>query len=213
MTTSSDPYDPAQAAGRLRIQAFPHGPQTPPGLSSGFNSAFDVMAVKDVDGTPGLLQPSDLDALGMDPETALRTALDQTISEVLVNLDVQPQQLPTGGEVLLASAEGVPYVSAGVTTIPQLAGVELPYGALVAVPRHSMIMILPVASRQTLTAVGVLSGFAEFAYQDAADGCSPGLYWFVDGDAFPIRSEPDADGGPQLVIAPELEDVVNRLSA
>jgi len=209
MTTSQS--EPVQDASRLRMQAYPHGPETPPGLSSAFNSAFDLMAVADYDGTPGLLQQSDLDALQLDPEQALRTALDQTINEVLVHLDIEPHELPGGGSVLMAGADGVPYVSAGVTSISQLAGVELPYGALVAVPRHSMILILPVASRRTLAAVGVLAGFAEFASQDAPDPCSPGLFWFVDGDAFPIGSEPEPDDGRQLVIAPELEPVIKRL--
>lgn len=209
MTTS--PPEPMRDASRLRMQAYPHGPQTPPGLSSSFNSAFDLMAVADYDGTPGLLQQADLDALRMGPEDVLRTALDQTINEVLVNLEVVPHDLPGGGSVLMAGSDGVPYVSAGVTSIPQLAGVELPYGALVAVPRHSMILILPVANRQTLAAVDLLAGFAEFANNDAPDPCSPGLYWFVDGDAFPIGAEPGQDGQRQLVIAPQLEPVINRL--
>jgi len=211
MTTSQS--ESVQDASRLRMQAYPHGSETPPGVSSTFNSAFDLMAVADYDGTPGLLQPSDLEVLQLDPAQVLQTALEQTVNEVLVKLDVVPQELPGVGSVLMAGAEGVPYVSAGVTLIPQLAGVELPYGALVAVPRHSMILILPVASRQTLSAVDVLAGFAEFASKDAPDSCSPGLYWFVNGDAFPIGSEPDGNGQRQLVIAPGLEPVINSLPA
>jgi hypothetical protein len=158
-----------------------------------------------------MLQQTDLDAMGMDAGTALRTALDQTISDVLVNHEVQEQPLPTGDRVLVASAEGVPYVSAGVTSIPQLAGGKLRHGALVGVPRHSMIMILPVRSRDSLTAVSLLSGFVESMYQDAPDACAPGLYWFVDDDAFPISAEPDANGQPQLVIAPQLQKAMKRL--
>jgi hypothetical protein len=48
-------------------------------------------------------------------------------------------------------------------------------------------------------------------YRDAPDPCSARLYWFVDGDAFPIGVEPDSAAGSQLVITPELEAVVNRL--
>lgn len=202
---------PAGDPGRLRAQAVPHGPEAPPGLSSAFNSAFDLVAVEDREGSVRMLQQSDLDAMGMSAEAALRTALDLTISEVLVNLEVQSQQLPTGGSVLIASAEGVPYVSAGVTSIPQLAGVELPYGALFAVPRHSMILILPITSRESLASIPVLAGFVESMYRDAPDPCAPGLYWFTDGDAFRVGAEQDADGQQQLVMAPELQPVVDRL--
>jgi len=103
MTTQSEPV---QEASRLRMQAHPHGAGTPPGVSSSFNSAFDLMAVADYDGAPGLLRQSDLDALQLDPAQALRTALDQTINGVLINLDVVPQDLPGGGSVLMAGAEG-----------------------------------------------------------------------------------------------------------
>lgn len=202
---------PARDAGRLRAQAVPRGTEPPPGLSSAFNSAFDLVAVEDRDGSVRMLQQTDLDAMGMSAEGALRRALDRTITEVLVELDVQPHPLPTGGSVLMASAEGVPYVSAGVTSIPQLAGVELPYGALFAVPRHSMILILPVTSRESLAAIPVLAGFAESMYRDAPDPCAVGLYWFADGDAFPVGAQQGADGQQQLVMAPELQSIVDRL--
>lgn len=195
---------------RLRAQAVPRGPEAPGGLSSHFNSAFDLVAVEDRDGSVRALQQADLDAMGISPEAALTTALDQTVSEVLVHLDVQPQPLPVGGSVLTASAEGMPYVSAGVTSIRQLAGVELPYGALFGVPRHSMILILPVSSWQSLATVGLLSGFVESMYQDAPDPCAAGLYWYADGDAFPIGVE-DADGEQRLVLPPELQALADRL--
>lgn len=200
----------APDASRLRAQAVPRGPEAPPGLSSPINSAFDLVAVEDRDGSVRALQQPDLDAMGMSPEDALTTALNQTVTEVLVHLDVHPQPLPVGGSVLTASAEGVPYVSAGVTSIPQLAGVDLPYGALFGVPRHSMILILPVSSWQSLAAVGMLTGFVESMYADADDPCAAGLYWYADGDAYPVGLE-DAGGQQRLVLAPELQQLADRL--
>lgn len=66
-------------------------------------------------------------------------------------------------------------------------------------------------SREPLAAVSLLTGFVESMYRDAPDPCAAGLYWFVDGDAFAIGTEPDAAGRPQLVIPPDLEAVTNRL--
>lgn len=198
-------------ASRLRVQAVPRGYEPLPGLRSAFNSAFDLVAVEDRDGSVRRLQQADLEAMGISAEDALRTALDQTVTEVLVGLEVHAHPLPAGGSVLMASADGVPYVSAGVTSIPQLAGMELPYGALVAVPRHSMILILPVTSRESLAPVPVLIGLVEAMYRDAVDPCGAPLYWFVDGDAFPVGIEPDAAGQPRLVLVPELQPVVDRL--
>ncbi|GAB3916922.1 hypothetical protein GCM10027613_16310 [Microlunatus endophyticus] len=175
------------------------------------NSAFDLVAVEDRESSVQLLQQADLDAMGISAEGALRMALDQTISEVLVHLDVRPHPLPNGESVLLAGADGVPYVSAGVTSIPQLAGVDLPYGALFAVPRHSVILILPVRSWASLGAVPALADFVEAQYRGASDPCSAQIYWFTGDDAFPVGTEPDESGGDRLVLAPELQSLADRL--
>lgn len=198
---------------RLRAQAVCRTPEGPPGLSSGFNSSFDIVAVLDGDDGPSHVRQEDLDAMGIDSGEALQLAVSQTVSNVLVALDSRAHPLPTGESAVLAAADGVPYVSAGITAVPQLAGRDLPYGALVAVPAHSAILILPVATRTTLSNVGILAGFAASMHHDAGDPCASGLYWFVAGDAHPIGTEPTEDGGQRLVLDAPLQDVIERLPA
>lgn len=196
---------------RLRARAARRSPEGPSGLSSAFNSSFDIVAVLDGDDGPRQVQQADLDAMGIGPGEALELAVSQTVHQVLVGLRPQPHRLPTGESAVLAAADGVPYVSAGITSISQLAGRDLPYGALVAVPAHSAILILPVATRATLGNVGILAGFAASMHDDAADPCTPGLYWFVDGDAHPIGTEPGDDGSQRLVLAAPLQGAIERL--
>lgn len=197
--------------GRLRLQAAPRSNELPDGLSAAFNSAFDLLVLEDREGASRRLQRADLDALGLTAEQAVSTALDQTISEVLVRLEVQSQPLPSGEQLRIASAIGVPYVSAGISSIAQLAGTDLPHGALVGVPTHSMIMIQPVASRRSLSTVGMLEGYVASTYDAGPDPCARNLYWFVDGDAHSLGTEPGTDGRPELSLSPALASVVDRL--
>lgn len=74
-----------------------------------------------------------------------------------------------------------------------------------------MILILPVTSRESLSAVSILGGFVESMYRDAPDPCSAGLFWFVEGDAYRVGSDTGPDGTPLLVLAPELEAVAQGL--
>ena len=121
----------------------------------------------------------------MTGEGAVTAALNTTISEVLVRPDVRTHALPGGSEVRMASADGVPYVSAGITSVRQLAGVDSSYGTLVGVPRHSMIILQPVTSRLVLDGLGVRTGLAGSMYDRGADRCARDVYCFANGDAYP----------------------------
>lgn len=199
-----------ESAGQLRLQALPRD-TAEDGMTIPFNSAFDLRLLANQSDSTRLVRRSDLERLDIAPEEAVRIALDQTVSEVLVGLDIQSQQLPGNASVRVASEEGNPSVSAGIAIVSHLAGEDSPHGALVAVPRHSMIIVQPVRTRQDLSTVGILEGFARSMFDDAPDACSPLLYWFVDGDAHPIGTEPVAEGGPQLVLSPPLANAANRL--
>lgn len=185
--------------------------QADAGMTVVFNSAFDLRLLADQTGSSRLIGQPDLDQLGISAEEAVRIALDQTISGVLIRLDVQTQELPGGSLVRVASGDGVPYVSAGITSLAQLAGGDLPNGALVGVPRHSMLIIQPMLSRRDLSTVGILEGFIASMFDTAADGCTRQLFWFVDGDAHPLGTEPGEDGNPILVLSPDLAPVADRL--
>ena len=199
-----------ESVDQLRLQALPRG-RADAGMTTVFNSAFDLRLLADQSASSRLVRRSELDGLGVSAEEAVRVALDQTIGNVLVRLDVQTQELPGGSQVRVASADGVPYVSAGITSLAQLAGSDLPHGALVGVPRHSMLMIQPMLSKRDLSTVAILEGFAGSMFNGAADGCTPQLYWFVNGDAHPLGTETGPDGRPTLVLSPALAPVADQL--
>ncbi|WP_375425320.1 hypothetical protein [uncultured Friedmanniella sp.] len=196
---------------RLRVQAVPRGDDAGAGVRAGFNSAFDLLVVEDRAGASRRLLPLDLEGLGLSAEEAVRAGLDATIGEVLVRLDVRPHTLPGGGEIRMASADGVPYVSAGITSVRQLAGADSPYGTLVGVPRHSMIVLQPVSSRSVLDGLPVLADLVGSMFDSATDRCARAVYWFVGAEAYPVGATASADGRPSLSLPPQLESVVASL--
>jgi len=207
VTTTTNGVDPS----RLRVQAVPRSSAPAAGVSATFNSAFDLLVVEDLATSSRRLLASDLSALGMTGEEAVTAALNTTISEVLVRLDVRTHELPGGSEVRMASADGVPYVSAGITSVRQLAGVDSPYGTLVGVPRHSMIVLQPVTSRLVLDGLGVLTGLVGSMYDSGADRCARDVYWFANGDAYPVGTSVGSDGRPEITLPAEVASVVASL--
>lgn len=204
------PLDPSLL--RLRLQAVPRTDALPAGVSAAFNSAFDLLLVEDGGGVSRRLQQPDLDGAGLSADEAVSVALDATISQVLIALDVRDRALPGGvGTVRMASADGVPYVSAGITSVPQLAGVDLPYGALVGVPRHSSLLILPVRSRRDLDTVVVLARLVASPFDSGVDPCARDVYWFVNDDAFGVQVQEVAGAGPRLNLPPAVSDLVAAL--
>lgn len=195
---------------QLRLQAVPTG-QADTGMITRFNSAFDLRLLADQPGSSRPVNRSELERLGVGAEEAVRIALDRTISNVLTRLDVQTQELPGGSSVRVASADGVPYVSAGITSLSQLAGSDLPHGALVGVPRHSMMIIQPMLGRRDLSTVAILEGFVASMFDGASDGCTAQLFWFVNGDAHPLGTESSRDGKSTLVLSPALAPVADQL--
>lgn len=196
---------------RLRLQAVLSDVPRPPGMSVEFTSSFDLCLVEDRDGEVWPVQQADLDTLGLTADEAVTAALDATISEVLVRLDVRDHALPGGGSVRMASADGVPYVSAGVVTIAQLAGEDLPYGAFVGVPRQSALIICRVSTRASLDVLPVIARMVASLHDSAPDPCSRGVYWFVGGDAHLIEVEERPDQEPRLGLPAVLQDVVAAL--
>ena len=196
---------------RLRLQAVPRSDQPPAGLSSSFNAAFDLLVVEDRDGFARRVQQADLDAVGLSANEAVSAALNATIATVLTRLDVRDHQLPGGTTVRLASADGVPYVSAGITSIRQLAGTDSPYGSLVGVPQHSALVILPVSTSKSLGVLPVLAGLVGSMYDGGTDPCSRGVYWFVGDEAYPLGVDTDTDGRQTIVIPPEVADIAASL--
>lgn len=208
LADAGGPPDPAA----LRLRALPRAATQAPGLSAPFGSSFDVQVVEDLPDRMRQLTDDDLARLGMQPEQAVSTALTNTIQHVLIRLDVREHPLPGGGAVRLAAAEGSPYVSAAITSIAQLMGTPLPYGALVGVPRHSAILMCEVTSRASLDNVALLADMIADMYAGADDPCAEGLYWFVNGDLHPVQVQRDGDVA-RVVLPEALRSIAASLPA
>lgn len=119
--------------------------------------------------------------LGLDQGAALSAGLANTIRSVLAPLDVRRHELPGGLSMLVGAADDVPYVSAALTSIPQVFRLgDAPHGAFVAAPRFSTVICHPVTSKRSVAVVPVLRALIADMYRDATDPCSPALWWWHD---------------------------------
>lgn len=99
----------------------------------------------------------------------------------------------------------------GITSIKQLAGQDLSYGAFVGVPQHSALLLFPVETAASLDVVPVLDHLVRSMYDASEDPCTAGIYWFVGDDAHLIGVQVRANGQPRVNLPPELRAVVNTL--
>ncbi len=57
-----------------------------------------------------------------------------------------------------------------------------------------MIVLQPVTSRADLDTLPVLTSLVDSMYNEGTDRFAREVYWFVNGDAFPVAVEMGADG-------------------
>lgn len=203
----------APQADRLRVRAAERV-----GLEDGtvrvtYEEHLDLEVVEDLPDRVRALTDSDLRELGMDAREAAQVGLGNTIDSVLVNLDIRAHQLPGGITVHLGAADGVPYVSAALTSVPHVLGGELPFGAIVSSPSHDTVLLLRVESGQTVDALPMLATLAEDMFADSPYPASPALYWWYDGQLHPISASGDGAERPSISLPPALRPVIERLPA
>lgn len=169
---------------------------------------FQLELMADLDGRRIWVGPRLAGELGLSTDDAWSTGLRNTIQQVLVGLVVRQHEVGNGLVVSVAAADDTPWVSAGVTSVVNLfrAG-DLPYGALVAVPRLSTVMFSPVESDRVTADVLLLGRLVADLHADSSDRCSPEVFWFYDGSLYRVeRGE-----GNKVTLPVELESVFASL--
>lgn len=136
-------------------------------------------------------------------ERALRNTLDLE----LPSLAVRVQQLTLRERATVVTLPGSPYVSTALLDIRRFLPTPCPFGALIGIPRASMLIVHPVVSDAVLD---FLPDFAEIVHEmhdSAADACSHRAFWWADDVLVEVSVRP----GGQVDVPRELEDLVRRL--
>ncbi|MCA1394634.1 hypothetical protein I6F20_37350, partial [Bradyrhizobium sp. IC3123] len=72
-------------------------------------------------------------------------------------------------------------------------------------------VLQPVTSRADLDTLPVLTSLVASMYDEGSDRCAREVYWFVNGDAYPIGVEAGTDGRPQISLPAEVASVLTTL--
>ena len=169
---------------------------------------FQLEVMADLADRRQWIGPAAAAELGLSPDEAFSTGLRNTIQKVLVQLDVRHHEVGNGLTISLAAADGSPWVSAGLTSVANLFRArELPYGALVAVPRSSAVLFTPVGSDRVTADIVLLGRLVADMHRDSDDPCSPDLFWMHAGALYRI----DRGDGTKVTLPVELEPVVASL--
>lgn len=150
--------------------------------------------------------PSRLGEIGLTADDAWARAVANTEHE-LGRVTARRHQIGGGFDVFVAARDDCPWVSAGLMSVPAWAGDELPYGALVAVPRRSSVLFTPVRGARVTGEAVVVCRLVAAMYGDAPDPCDPGTYWLLDDAIYPVV----VDEAQRVTFPVELQSVVDSL--
>lgn len=192
----------------LRVRLVPTPESAIEGvITRAYGPHFQLQLMADLPDRRAWVTDDGAEALAVSPADAFSAGLRNTVTKVLVGLDIREHALPDGTTVSLAAADGVPWVSTGLTSIAQLFRTpQLPFGALVAAPRTSAVLFQAVSSTRALDTAPLLERLTKSMHHDSDDACSPTLWWF-DGGAF----HPIGVDGRTVTIDDSLRELVARL--
>lgn len=200
---------PKLSADQLRVRLVPSGPDAVDQvIAKPYGAYFRLELMADLADRRVWVGPARAAELELTPEEAFALGLRNTIGKVLVRLDVRQHDVGNGLTISLAAEDDNPWVSAGLTSVQNLfRSPELPYGALVAVPRSSCVLLTPVESDRVTADILLLGRLVADMHRDSDDPCSPDLYWFHGGALYRI----ERGDGTRVTLPVELEPVVAAL--
>jgi hypothetical protein len=194
---------PKLDADQLRVRLVPVGPVGDDQvIVTPYGAYFRLELMADLPDRRQWIGPAHAAELGLASDEAFSTGLRNTIMKVLVHLDVRQHEVGNGLTISLAAADGNPWVSTGLTSVQNLfRAPNLPYGALVAVPRTSAVLFAPVVSDRVTADILLLGRLVADMHRDSDDPCSPDTFWFHDGALYRI----DRGDGTRVTLPVELE--------
>ena len=164
-------------------------------------NCFDLVVVYEGDGALNYLQAAQAGPVdsGLD---LLGTALRQTIQEELLDVDVRDHDAG-GFQIRMIAKDGCPYVTSALMSLARFLPVPAD-DALVIVPRFSAVALTPMVRRADIRLAGPLAQIAASLYDGSVDACSPGVFWWHDGDFHVV----DLDDDGTVVLPPGTEDLL-----
>lgn len=189
---------PPGAAGDLARVAVP------------FGRYFAVHTALDDDGTAHVLTKLRAGLLSLHDvgERAVRNTMDLEVPRIAV----RSQQLTLRERATVVTLPGSPYASAALLDIRKVLPTSCPYGALVGVPRASMLIVYPVTSSRVLQFIPEFADIVLEMHDTAVDACSHRTFWWADDMLLEIPVRPASEHTETRVeIPPEFEELVRRL--
>ena len=175
-----------------------------------FGRYFDALLAVDHATRMELLTRAQAAELG--PADAVRRlAITNTVERELVTFEVRDHPLSKTASVRSVTRAGSPYVSSALLGVQRYLADPAPYGALVAVPRYSMMLLHEVASDHALDVLPALEEMARARYRGAADRCTPHLFWWLQGDLYAARVTRGGGRRRRVDLDPELDSLIEDL--
>lgn len=154
----------------------------------------------------------DMLAPGEDEAALLHEAIGSTVGADLLDLDDREHEVGPRDRVRLIAKDNNLYVATALMLVRRFLPDPSPYGALVAVPAGSVLLLYPVTSDRAVGFVAVFRRMNESLFRDAPDPLSTAVYWWHEGTLYPVIFEETEDPQrPQVHLVPALEAVVRSL--
>jgi len=176
-----------------------------------FGRYFDALLA--VDHATSMEPLTRAQAAELGPADAVRQlAITNTVERELVTFKVRDHPLSKTASIRSVTRAGSPYVSSALLGVQRYLAEPAPYGALVAVPRYSMMLLHEVASDHALDVLLALDEMARARYRGATDRCTPHLFWWLQGDLYAVRVTPGGGRRRRRVdLDPELDPLIEDL--
>ncbi|MFI6262426.1 hypothetical protein [Micromonospora sp. NPDC051006] len=206
-----DELGPADV-GQLRLRLTPAAATAEANsyLAMPFGEHFTAAVVINRSDRLEMLTIAQAGQLGREPVELIRLAVRQTVQHELAALDIRDHAMPGGGSVRLLAADGNPFVTTALMSLKRFLPDAAEYGALVAAPRYSAVLLHRVDAPVNDSAVA-LQRLAMSMFTAADDRCSDEIFWWHDGEFHPVRIVAGEAGTVQVRVPEALAAVVERL--
>lgn len=120
-------------------------------------------------------------APGHSESELLQEAIGNTVRMELGGLDDREHEVTPVDRARLIAKDNNSYVATGLMLVHQFLPDPSPYGAFVAAPAGSVLLLYPVTSDRAVGFAAVFRQVAAALFRDAPDPVCPAVYWWHDG--------------------------------
>jgi hypothetical protein len=203
------PTAPDDLRDRLRLRIVPRLEQ---GVAEGlvalpYGKYFDALLVADHPDRVESLTMEQAAQLGTEQEVR-QAAMVNTVQHELKTLDVRDHPVTATESVRVLAKDQSPYVSSALLAVQRFLAGPARYGALVAVPRFSMVLLHEVTSDAALDFAMVFAEMTRSMNSGVPDPFGVDTFWWVAGDFLPLLVDASSD---QVRLPEELRQLAQSL--